>query len=543
MLSTLVLMGKHVQRRAWSEFGNKITHQTEGLALKMNQEQIDRSIRALENSAHLICDVLTDPKQFNSSQLIDQSLSSIHREEEWIISLNQNLLSFSENLPTHRRLAVATGIAAFVRKHGNQFGSLVKPLIQSITTLFRHLQQETVAQMSLLQYVSFSNIFTRVTERTIEINKLFVFGQHSSKSTLSELVGTNMTNQLLTMVQNSFLHKFSTFTQERILQRMLNHADFSITEGKSESDMCLNFPNSCLCSYRKVKITFPSIPKERKCLAKKNTFQFRSSNETYLADGTKAITITRQRNSKERWGSFVKILRPPVVQMKSKVNGFLVSRRAVMFPDGLRENVSVSCNSANTTQLSILPRSVLRLIPGCNYTSNQIQIYYPSTKSNATIVRKKIEEIKEFTIFQFDHQIDNRTLNMMEMKFSEALLNEDLLQLKLKEIAAQSWLQVFLSRWIEYTFPVLLPVGLTVISLVTLPILLYFNCCCCCCKRNNYSLSKLCLKNKSPEDADLEKRVSKLETFFEFFIQDQYHHISENDVRRKIVSKKESKDE
>ena len=132
---------------------------------------------------------------------------------------------------------------------------------------------------------------------------------------------------------------------------------------------------------------------------------------------------------------------------------------------------------------------------------------------------------------------------MMEMKFSEALLNEDLLQLKLKEIAAQSWLQVFLSRWIEYTFPVLLPVGLTVISLVTLPILLYFNCCCCCCKRNNYSLSKLCLKNKSPEDADLEKRVSKLETFFEFFIQDQYHHISENDVRQKIVSKKESKDE
>ena len=190
-------MGKHVQSRAWSEFGNKISKQQEGIALKLNHEQIERSISALEDSAHLICNVQIDPKQLNTSLFSNQSWSSNHQEEEWINTLNLNLQIFASKLPTHRRLAVATGIAAFVHKHGNQYGSMVKPLIQSITTLFRHLQQETETQMSLLQFVSFSNIFTRIAERAIEINKLLVFGQFSSKSTLSELIENNNTTGLI----------------------------------------------------------------------------------------------------------------------------------------------------------------------------------------------------------------------------------------------------------------------------------------------------------------------------------------------------------
>ena len=534
-------MGKHVQSRAWSEFGNKISKQQEGIALKLNHEQIERSISALEDSAHLICNVQIDPKQLNTSLFSNQSWSSNHQEEEWINTLNSNLQIFASKLPTHRRLAVATGIAAFVHKHGNQYGSMVKPLIQSITTLFRHLQQETETQMSLLQFVSFSNIFTRIAERTIEINKLLVFGQFSSKSTLSELIENNVTNQLLTMVKGSFLSKHPTFTQERILQRLINHADFLITQSKSENEACINFPNSCWCSYRKVKVFFPSLPKKRKCLIKQNNFKFKSGNDTYLADGTKAIAITRRRSKNGEWGGLVSLLKPPVVLLKGEVHGFLVSARAVMFPGGLSEKVSVKCNLSNITYLSLPPNSILRLTPGCNYTSNQIQISYPITKTSAKNDKMKFDNIKDFSILHFEHRIDKSTLNMMEMKFSEALLSEDLLQLKLNEIAAQSWFQVFLSRWMEYSLPFLVPAGAAVIAFVTVPVLLYFKCC-CCCKSGKCLSSTTCAKNQKTNLSNLEERVSKLETFFEFFIQDRYHHISENDVKQKIVNRKTDKE-
>ena len=129
----------------------------------------------------------------------------------------------------------------------------------------------------------------------------------------------------------------------------------------------------------------------------------------------------------------------------------------------------------------------------------------------------------------------------MEMKFSEALLSEDRLQLKLNEIAAQSWFQVFLSRWMEYSLPFLVPAGAAVITFVTVPVLLYFKCC-CCCKSGKCLSSTTCAKNQKTNLSNLEERVSKLETFFEFFIQDRYHHISENDVKQKIVNRKTDKE-
>ena len=126
------------------------------------------------------------------------------------------------------------------------------------------------------------------------------------------------------------------------------------------------------------------------------------------------------------------------------------------------------------------------------------------------------------------------------MKFSEALLSEDLLQLKLNEIAAQSWFQVFLSRLTEYSLPFLVPTGAAVIAFVTVPVLLYFKC--CCCKSCKCLSSTKCAKNQKTNLSNLEERVSKLETFFEFFIQDRYHHISESDVRQKILNKKTDKE-
>ena len=51
---------------------NKISKQQEGIALKLNHEQIERSISALEDSAHLICNVQIDPKQLNTSLFSDK---------------------------------------------------------------------------------------------------------------------------------------------------------------------------------------------------------------------------------------------------------------------------------------------------------------------------------------------------------------------------------------------------------------------------------------------------------------------------------------
>ena len=51
-----------------------------------------------------------------------------------------------------------------------------------------------------------------------------------------------------------------------------------------------------------------------------------------MADGTKAIAITRRRSKNGEWGGLVSLLKPPVVLLKGEVHGFLVSARAVMFP-------------------------------------------------------------------------------------------------------------------------------------------------------------------------------------------------------------------
>ena len=543
-------MGKHVQNGALSEFRNRILTQQNEIALRLNQEQVARSISELEDSAHLICNLRTVPKQLNVSTYLNQSSRSGHQKnsETWIRSLNQDLQKFTNTLPTHQRLAVATGIAAFVHKHGNQFGSLVKPLIQSISTLFRHLQHESETQMSLLQFISFSNIFARISEKTVQTNRLLMFGQSSSNSILSELIGKNETKQLMAIVQGSFLNQYSKFTQDRILQRMVNHADFYVTQNNSKNDACEHFPDSCLCSYRKVKINFPLLQKQRYCMKKQNDYNFKWENSTVLADGRNAIAITRQMNSDGAWGGLVKLLRPPVIQLNNGVRAFLVSSQSVMFPDGLHEKVLIECFLSNTMRknssyLSIPAQSVLRLTIGCNYTSNQIKVMYPIMTTKAKYHNTEIDQIKNFSVLHFNHKIDKRILNMMEQRFSESLLNEDLLQMRINEIASQSWLQTFFLKWVDYTLPYLLPAGAVILILILVPTVLYFNCCCCGCKRGKCRSSTISVKNQEPHLADLENRVSKLETFFEFFIQDRYHQISEGDVRTKIENKKASKEE
>ena len=540
-------MGKHVQNEAEKEFGNKILTQQNEVALNLNHEQIARSISELENTAHLICNIQTVPKLQNTSVFSNESSSSDHQEiqESWIQSLSQDLQKFSNKLPSHQRLAVATGIAVFVRKHGNQLGSLVQPLIQSISTLFHHLQHQSETQMSLLQFIGFSSIFSRVSARTIETNKLLIFGQQSSRSTLSELIGRNETSQLMSLVQNSFLNQSSKFAQERILQRLINHADFSITQNKSKKAECRYYPENCLCSDRKVKIYFPRLPKQRQCLTKQNNYKFKWKNLTFLADGTNAISITRQKMKNSEDGGLLRILRSPVAQLGEGINGFLVSRHAVFFPDGLKENISIECLSSemkrSSFQTSLPAHSVLRLTAGCNYSSSQIQIKFPVIWKTAKHSNINIDEIRRVSVLHFDHKLDRNIVNMMEVKFSEALLSEDCLHTKLNEIASQSWLQVFLFKWMEYILPYLIPAAATILIFIFVPLMLYLNCCCCCGNRSRkYLPSVLCAKSSQ---SDVESRLRKLETSFEFFIHDQFHAISEKDIRQKIEASKMTKEE
>ena len=540
-------MGTHVQNGALREFGNRVLSQQNKVALDLNREQIMRSIRDLEETAHLICDIEVNPIQLNMSKQ-SRNLTDFgqHRKSEsWLNSLNQNLQKFSDSLPTHKRLSVATGIAAYIRKHDNQLGSLVKPLIQSISTLFHHLQHETETQMSLLQLISFSTIFSRISEIAIESNKLLVFGQTLSKSSLSELISKNKTSQLIALVQDSFLNQSSTFAQERVLQRLINHADFLVTESKSKSEECKNFPVSCLCTYRSIKINFPSLPKQGHCIEKQNDYKFKWENETFLTDGSKAIIITRKGKEHGKWGGFVKLLRSPIFKLKKNTRGFMVSTTAVMFPDGLK-NVSINCFSSigekSNLSLSVPEHSILRLKPGCTYISDQIEARFPIMRMNAKYDIIGLDEMKNFSIIHFDHKVDISILNMMEEKFSEALLNEDNLHTQINQIASQTWLQLFLSKWMEYLLPYFVPAGAAVAIIllcVCCALFFYLKCCCCsCCDKKGNLSSVVCVKYKKSKDLDLESRVAKLETFFEFFIHDKYHQIPEKDVRQKIEMNK-----
>ena len=541
------MMGTHVQNGALREFGNRVLSQQNKVALDLNREQIMRSIRDLEETAHLICDIEVNPIQLNMSKQ-SRNLTDFgqHRNHEsWLNSLNQNLQKFSDSLPTHKRLSVATGIAAYIRKHDNQLGSLVKPLIQSISTLFHHLQHETETQMSLLQLISFSTIFSRISEIAIESNKLLVFGQTLSKSSLSELISKNKTSQLIALVQDSFLNQSSTFAQERVLQRLINHADFLVTESKSKSEECKNFPVSCLCTYRSIKINFPSLPKQGHCIEKQNDYKFKWENETFLTDGSKAIIITRKDKEHGKWGGFVKLPRFPIFKLKKNTRGFMVSTTAVMFPDGLK-NVSIKCFSnmgeKSNLSLSVPEHSILRLKPGCTYISDQIEAKFPIMRMNAKYDIIGMDEMKNFSIIHFDHKVDISILNMMEEKFSEALLNEDNLHTQINQIASQTWLQLFLSKWMEYLLPYFVPAGAAVVIIllcVCCALFFYLKCCCCsCCDEKGNLSSVVCVKYKKSEDLDLESRVAKLETFFEFFIHDKYHQIPEKDVRQKIEMNK-----
>ena len=59
------MMGNHVQNGALREFGNRVLTQQNKAALELNSEQIMRSIRDLEDTAHLICDIEVNPIQLN----------------------------------------------------------------------------------------------------------------------------------------------------------------------------------------------------------------------------------------------------------------------------------------------------------------------------------------------------------------------------------------------------------------------------------------------------------------------------------------------
>ena len=119
----------------------------------------------------------------------------------------------------------------------------------------------------------------------------------------------------------------SSFAQERVLQRLINYGDFLVTEGKSLSGECKIFPDSCLCTYRNIKISFPSLPKQGHCIEKQNDYKFKWENETLLADGSKAIIITRKEKENGKWGGFVKLLRPPIIKLKKNTCGSWYQQR------------------------------------------------------------------------------------------------------------------------------------------------------------------------------------------------------------------------
>ena len=500
------------------------------IILNMAEKQIQNSLGELKTESGLLCSITTGPETMRNYSLYQfQSDQKMPSHRSWLSNLTSNLNDFMRsNLPGRERLAVAIGVSKMIQNK-QHYKSFTQPLIEAITALFNHLEAQSRAETILVHFTAFQNLFVRLCDRTIEITKLISFGPEHSSFSFSQLLSDGDLKYLAESFNNTFLNAKKSFKRQRIIQRLVNQAQFRTRSTHIVSKVCLDKMEYCSCSGRQISISIPKIVSDQLCLVKIKENKYKDkSGSLFLADETHAITVTKdwQRDGGMLWGGLVKILQAPIVKLNQNTQGWLISRNGIFFPTKTNMSISMVCNtnkgnssiSYKNATFQINTPGVFRIQEGCNYSSNNnlLSIHSPFTFQHIH-ASSKLNISDSFTFLNTKNDLPMELNKLIEKKFELALLGEDELQITIADLKAQSWIRSWINMLLEYMMPAL--VGLLVV--VVAPLSIYLIGCC---------FPKMCKCGKSNDQDAIEKRVEKLEQFFTFYVSSKYHELKYNDI-------------
>ena len=520
---SLISMGEFAIQATDNFFKNRILSNDNKAIIEMSKSQILDSMKNLRSEAMSICYLEESPNVTFNHSLASQDLPS-HRQ--WLSEVTDVLSSFVQSsLPGRERLSVAIGIAKMVKKD-HHYKSFTEPLIEAITSLFNHLEFQSRTDLSLIHFTAFQDVYVRMCSKAIETTKLTSFGPKFSSLSFSQLLTEKGLTLLANHLSNTTLSNISPFRKQRIIRRLINHAQFQTSLIKIETKSCAGKDWSCRCNSRKVSILMPKIAPKTSCLSKVNSNKY--SDEVgflYLSEGAFALSATKfwPGLSNNSWAGLTKILQQPIIRIKNSVKGWLVSRNSVFFPSSLNTSIKILCNSNNNSVSSVLQLwspGIFRIFDNCNYSTHS-NILSVSTSNNlifTSTIDPDIDSLNRSSFSYVDNTLSPGFSKMLESKFQDALRGEDSFQLSLEELKNQSWLK----SWIDTCLDAALPTVIIFVSFLAAFIALYIFCCCCSTQRN-----ASCTTNN--RDA-LIPRVEKLENFFAFYVNEKFHELQNQDI-------------
>ena len=516
-------MGELAIQATTNEFKDKKLSRYNQATLEMTKSQIVTSMNNLKSEAMLVCDLEAGQNvTFNYSY----ASSELPSHRQWLSSVTQELNSFIKSgLPGRQRLSVAIGIARMIKKQ-HHYKSFTQPLIEAITALFNHLEFQSHTELSLLHFSAFQSVYVAMCQKTIEITRLVSFGPKYSSVSFSQLLTTKELKALADQINNTALGKMSPFRKQRIMRRLINHSQFQSSEFNNMSASCERNSWSCTCSSKKVTILVPNIASNSLCLTRVNENKYRDENDSlYLSDGSYAVTATKH------WaglgdsisGSVTKILQQPIIRMKNGTKGWLVSRNTIFFPENLNTTMQISCNRKHrnvSLVQKIFSPGLFRIFDNCNYStlSGLVAVSASNNLLRTSIINPDIETLRNFSFTHIENSLSPEMSQMLESKFQNALSNEDNFQISLEELKSQSWLEGWINTFIEAALPAVITFSICLAAAAAI----YIGCCCCPKKCN------VCRKTKNNDS--LAARVEKLEHFFSFYVNDNFHKLNSNDL-------------
>ena len=502
------------------------------IILNMAEKQIQKSLDEINTESGLLCSITTGPETMLNYSIYQSSSDwKMPSHRYWLSNLTNNLNAFiKNNLPGRERLSVAIGISKMI--HNNQhYKSFSQPLIEAITALFNHLELQSRAETILVHFTAFQDLFVRMCDRAIEITKLISFGPEYSRISFSHLLSNGDLKILSKSINNTHLNPTSNFKRQRITQRLMNQAQYRTMSTHLKSKVCLNKSECCSCSGRQISLSIPKISLNQSCLVKIRKNKYKDvSGSVFLADESYAITVTKdwQEYGGIFWGGLVKVLQAPIVKLNNETQGWLISRNSVFFPVKANMAISMSCNlyqrnasnGYKNSTFQINTPGILRIQEGCNYISpnKSMSIHSPTTFQHMHITQP-LNISSNFTFLNTEDELSPELNKLIENKFEQALLGEDVLQITLEDLKAQSWIKSWINMFLDYMLP-----SVSGILFVTVaPLIIYLFSCC---------FPSMCKCSKANDQDDIEKRVEKLEQFFTFYVSSKFHELKYGDIKQ-----------
>ena len=451
--------------------------------------------------------------------------------EDWFLAFENNLRTFARNeFPSHEHLAVCIGVAKILHERDGHYKSFVQPLISGIATLFHHLESEVNIQSAVSQLLFFSSMFNDLSNTVIQKYKLLIFGQSHSSIDFFELLGETKIDNLYKNLNQSFYAKSDSFSQMRVMQRLLNEATFSSKRGVLDDEVCRTRAESCFCTYYDVKLSVPKLPETKQCLGKISNFKFQHNGSTFLAHSSEAVTLSRDQSNDK----LLKQLPPPVVQLRGGVNAFFVSKGKIFFPLAANETIRKKCNGggegggAYETEIEIRRGTIISIDKGCNYSSPFFTCFYQGPLSVSHVNNSQPIYLPKLYFESFSQSLDTKMMNLVEKSFQDSLVAEDAVVSDLHRVISQSWLELFLFHLLDYFLPSAAVVFLVVFLIIVLYLWRTLSCFCCSHRSESYKID------------NLQKRLDKVENFTQYFLCNSFHDLEINDLKKRLEMRKTS---